>query len=207
MQVQPFRSHAELASSPGRKWLQADPTAISIAESCSAIVRALAAIWLARVRFAVVDGLFAPRRSQAEANPFYLDALCDWLDLAGVVVIDVSQLKQGHVPERPEHVDAVILDSVDSAAEAARWETEIEVIWRTPVVGWMEHAPLAQWPRVCRPMLARRRSYAVHWGTHAQAVSTRNCCSRLRGDSGSLPVAIHYFTAERSRGARGGRNR
>jgi cobyrinic acid a,c-diamide synthase len=89
---------------------------------------------------AVVDGLFAPRRQEADANPFYLDALCDWLDLAGVVVINVSQLQHGHVPERPEHVDAVILDAVDSSREAARWETEIEALWRTPVVGWMHHA-------------------------------------------------------------------
>jgi cobyrinic acid a,c-diamide synthase len=32
----------------------------------------------------------------------------------------------------------VILDAVESPREAARWVTEIEAIWRTPVVGWME---------------------------------------------------------------------
>jgi cobyrinic acid a,c-diamide synthase len=139
VQVQPFRSHAELASSPGAEVATGRPyrhvdCGMMFPRLCGHLLQ-----YGARgCDIAVVDGLFAPRRAEAEANPFYLDALCDWLDLAGVVVVDVSQLGSGHLPERPDHVDAVILDAVESPREAALWETEIEAIWRTPVVGWME---------------------------------------------------------------------
>jgi cobyrinic acid a,c-diamide synthase len=141
VQVQPFRSHAELASSPGAEVATGRPyrhldCGMMFPRLCGHLLQ-----YGARgCDVAVVDGLFAPRREEADDNPYYLDALCDWLDLAGVGVIDVSQLTCGHVPQRPDHVDAVILDAVQSPRDAARWETEIELLWRTPVVGWMEQA-------------------------------------------------------------------
>jgi cobyrinic acid a,c-diamide synthase len=141
VQVQPFRSHAELASSPGAEVATGRPYRHL---DCGMMFPRLCGHLLQHgsrgCDVAVVDGLFAPRREEGEANPFYLDALCNWLDLAGVVVVDVSQLQCGHLPERPGQADAVILDCVGSPREAARWQTEVELIWRTPVVGWMEHA-------------------------------------------------------------------
>lgn len=141
MQVQPFRSHAELASSPGAEVATGRPYRhIDCGMMFPRLNGHLLQYGSRGCDVAVVDGLFAPRRAEAEENPFYLDVLCDWLDLAGVVVIDVSQLRSGHLPERPDHVDAVILDVVDSPREAARWEVEVESLWRTPVVGWLEEA-------------------------------------------------------------------
>jgi cobyrinic acid a,c-diamide synthase len=141
VQVQPFRSHAELASSPGAEVATGRPYRhIDCGMMFPRLNGHLLQYGSRGCDVAVVDGLFAPRRAEAEENPFYLDALCDWLDLAGVVVIDLSQLRNGHLPERPEHVDAVILDVVESPRQAARWEVEVESIWRTPVVGWMDQA-------------------------------------------------------------------
>jgi cobyrinic acid a,c-diamide synthase len=141
VQVQPFRSHAELASSPGAEVATGRPYRhIDCGMMFPRLNGHLLQYGSRGCDVAVVDGLFAPRRAEAEENPFYLDVLCDWLDLAGVVVMDVSQLREGHLPERPDHVDAVILDVVDSPRQAARWEVEVESIWRTPVVGWMEQA-------------------------------------------------------------------
>jgi cobyrinic acid a,c-diamide synthase len=141
VQVQPFRSHAELASSPGAEVATGRPYRhIDCGMMFPRLNGHLLQYGARGCDVAVVDGQFAPRRAEAEDNPFYLDALCDWLDLAGVVVIDVSQLRNGHLPERPDHVDAVILDAADSPQQAARWEVEVESIWRTPVVGWLDHA-------------------------------------------------------------------
>jgi cobyrinic acid a,c-diamide synthase len=141
VQVQPFRSHAELASSPGAEVATGRPyrhidCGMMFPRLCGHLLQ-----YGARgCDLAVVDGLFAPRKAEAAENPFYLDALCDWLDLAGVAVIDVSQLSCGHLPERPANVDAVILDAVDCPRTAARWEIDVEACWRTPVVGWLDHA-------------------------------------------------------------------
>lgn len=144
IQVQPFRSHAELASSPGAEVATGRPyrhldCGMMFPRLCGHLLQ-----YGARgCDLAVVDGFFAPRRESAASNPFYLDALCDWLDLAGVAVVDVSRLNEGHLPERPRKLDAVILDCVSSSREAARWEIEIETVWNTPVVGWMNNeAPL-----------------------------------------------------------------
>ncbi len=144
VQVQPFRSHAELASSPGAEVATGRPyrhldCGMMFPRLCGHLLQ----YGSRGCDVAVVDGLFAPRRHDADTNSYYLDALCNCLDLASVVVLDVSQLHAGHLPDRPDRVDAVILDAVPSPHEAARWEIEVEALWRAPVAGWLgDNAPL-----------------------------------------------------------------
>jgi cobyrinic acid a,c-diamide synthase len=102
VQVQPFRSHAELASSPGAEVATGRPyrhvdCGMMFPRLCGHLLQ-----YGARgCDIAVVDGLFAPRRDEAEANPFNIDAMSDWLDNAGVVVVDVSYSAAGCCPSDP----------------------------------------------------------------------------------------------------------
>src|SRR5690606_26720459 len=55
--------------------------------------------------------------------------------------IDVDLLRRDGLPAggRPA-VDALLLDRVHDTADAVRWQTELQALWGTPVIGWMEHA-------------------------------------------------------------------
>ena len=139
LQVQPFRAHAELASSPGAE--VATGRAYRHLDGGMMFPRLCGHLLQQGSRgcdLAVVDGQFnAPlRRSRAE-EPDYFDALCGSLDLAGVAVVNIAQLQGGHLPRRPRHLEAVILDEISNHHEAIRWILEIESLWNVPVVGGM----------------------------------------------------------------------
>jgi len=65
-----------------------------------------------------------------------LDTLCRWLDLPRVAVVDVATLDACRLPRRPA-VDALLLDRIESPAEASRWQTTLETLWGVPVLGWL----------------------------------------------------------------------
>ncbi|NLE39435.1 MAG: hypothetical protein GX621_15545 [Pirellulaceae bacterium] len=82
----------------------------------------------------VVDGEY--NRSEAVGNGpgGELETLCGWLRLPKIVVLDASRLT-GAIPERPERVDGVLLDRVTDSQHLSRWTTDIQTVWRVPVLG------------------------------------------------------------------------
>jgi cobyrinic acid a,c-diamide synthase len=68
-----------------------------------------------------------------------LDALCQWLELPQVVVLDVSKIGPCQLPQLPNETVAVMLDQVRSTHEWVRWQTLIESHTSARVLG-------ALWP-------------------------------------------------------------
>jgi cobyrinic acid a,c-diamide synthase len=69
-----------------------------------------------------------------------LAALCEWLDLPRLATVDVRLLSGCCLPSRPAGVDALLLDGVESVADACRWQTHFEAVWNVPVLGWLPSA-------------------------------------------------------------------
>lgn len=86
----------------------------------------------------VVEGCFpGAMRPEQKAN---LETLCQWLDLPPIVVIDVQAWQRCALPKLPEGVAGIVLDRVRDAADACRWQTELEALLDAPVVGWLDEA-------------------------------------------------------------------
>jgi cobyrinic acid a,c-diamide synthase len=83
---------------------------------------------------ALVEDEFRHGDARGDAVGGDLDTLCEWLDLPRIVVLDASG-PAGQIPRRPAQVDAVLLDRVSDQQQLARWTTDVEVVWRVPVLG------------------------------------------------------------------------
>ena len=90
---------------------------------------------------ALIEGRFdsAERRPSAAPAGSSLDTLCEWLDLPRIAVVDVRELEHRGW-RRPAACDALILDRVADPRDAAYWQTTLEALWKTPVVGWLDEA-------------------------------------------------------------------
>lgn len=97
---------------------------------------------------AIVHGSFLPAAAQGAASRSNsprplggsLTTLCGWLDLPRVAVVDLSLLRERGLPLGAPKADALLLDRATGVGEAVRWQTELEALWGTPVLGWMDEA-------------------------------------------------------------------
>jgi cobyrinic acid a,c-diamide synthase len=87
---------------------------------------------------AVVEGRY--RGALADSHPASLEALCEWLDLARLAVLDVTQLCGCRLPSRPQ-ADALLLEGLASEAELLRVQTSLESLWGLPVLGGLPRLP------------------------------------------------------------------
>ncbi len=69
-----------------------------------------------------------------------LERLCGWLDLPRLAIVDARLLSKCQLPDRPEGLDALLLDRVVDAAELSMLQTQFEAIWKVPVLGWLDAA-------------------------------------------------------------------
>jgi cobyrinic acid a,c-diamide synthase len=149
---------------------------------------------------AVVDGEFS--ECHQHLHPHSFDGLCETLDFAGVAIVDVSRLSRGHLPFRPQHLDAVILDAVSSTADAVRWTLEFETLWKVPVLGWMpEVAPLRAiaeaLPDATRPsqQLCQELGNALMPHCHDEMLcDIAHRCRTRNADTVALPHAMGNVT-------------
>lgn len=92
---------------------------------------------------AVVEGTFAQAShskevvAQAGAPVSSLEQLSAWLGLFRLGIVNASQADLCRLPDRPAHVDAILLDRVPEPAEWIRLKTRLEMHWRVPVLGAM----------------------------------------------------------------------
>ncbi len=89
---------------------------------------------------ALVEGRFEPAADR-DALGGKLETLCRWLDLPRLVVVDVSRIHRFGLPQRPEHVDGLLLDRVENEYHVARFSTDLETLWGVPVLGALEQLP------------------------------------------------------------------
>lgn len=89
---------------------------------------------------AVVEGAYDSALGGAKTDGGSLDTLCDWLQLARLVVLDVCQLDYCGL-QKPLHTDGLLLDRVPSDYEACRLKTNLEAVWGVPVLGALGELP------------------------------------------------------------------
>jgi len=137
-----FRSSCEIgAHDPGKPILgrasrHLDSWAMSRSDAISALARAAS-----DRDTAVIEGVFESGKPTDRPQPASsLDRLCEWLDLPRIAVVDVRQLAARGVSNCPERLDGLLLDRVRSDYEAAYWQTTLESLWKTPVLGWLDEA-------------------------------------------------------------------
>jgi cobyrinic acid a,c-diamide synthase len=88
---------------------------------------------------ALVEGSFVEPRSvdQPGAAGGSLATLCEWLDLPSLAIVDARRLAECCLPQRPRRLDGLLLDGVRDESEACRLQTQLEAIWKAPVLGWL----------------------------------------------------------------------
>jgi cobyrinic acid a,c-diamide synthase len=89
---------------------------------------------------ALVEGRFDPS-GDPEVRGGRLEPLCEWLDLPRVAIVDVSEIGPCRLPRCPQPLDGLLLDRVSDRAEFARLATDLESLWRAPVLGALEDVP------------------------------------------------------------------
>jgi cobyrinic acid a,c-diamide synthase len=66
------------------------------------------------------------------------ETLCQWLDLPRLGLVDVRRLQLCRQQRLPVAVDALLLDGVDNIRQAVAVQTELEALWRVPVLGHLQ---------------------------------------------------------------------
>lgn len=89
---------------------------------------------------ALVEGKYLPALDSTSPGG-NLDALCEWLDLPRMVVLDAAELGDCRFPRRPEVVDGVFLDRVTCPGQGASLRSSVEALWGVPVLGMMPDLP------------------------------------------------------------------
>jgi cobyrinic acid a,c-diamide synthase len=69
-----------------------------------------------------------------------LAELCDWLDLAEIVVMDVSEWDGCRLPDLPAGTAGILIDGV-SPEEFPKWMTTLESLYGAPVLGSLPRLP------------------------------------------------------------------
>jgi cobyrinic acid a,c-diamide synthase len=132
-----FAAHDPAKSILGRGSRHLDSWAMSRSDAISALARGAG-----ERDTAIVEGQFdAAQRLQESRPASSLDRLCEWLDLPRIAVVDVRDLAQRGIGPCPAQIDALLLDRVSGAYDAAYWQTTLESLWKTPVLGWLDEAP------------------------------------------------------------------
>ena len=147
---------------------------------------------------AIVEGRFDSSLARPSDVPAgsSLDTLCDWLDLPRIAVVDVRELAALRLgPSRRARIDALLLDRVADASRAAYWQTTLEALWKTPVLGWLDEAsPLADPVRfAARRRPIRRASCARHWASRLLPT----LAARPAASTGSARAALHRSSRDR----------
>jgi cobyrinic acid a,c-diamide synthase len=135
-----FAPHDVAQVATGRPSRHLDSWAMSRSAAAQAMLRAAGAGDTALLQ-GPFDAAVPGNPTEAAPAGSSLDRLCEWLDLPRVALVDVRELARGGMVRRPERLDGLILDRVSDPRDAAYWQTNLEALWQTPVLGWLDGAP------------------------------------------------------------------
>lgn len=129
-----FAPHDPAKSVLGRSSRHLDSWAMSRSDAIVALARAAGMKDLA-----IVEGTFDSAQPTENPPASSLDRLCQWLDLPRLAIVDVRTIARRGL-RLTTKLDGILLDRVRDAREAAYWQTTLEAIWKTPIVGWLDEA-------------------------------------------------------------------
>jgi cobyrinic acid a,c-diamide synthase len=131
-----FAPHDASRSILGRGSRHLDSWAMSRSDAISALARGSG-----QRDTAIIEGRFDCAQPAVERRTASsLDRLSEWLDLPRIAIVDVRELARRGVRRLPSKVDALLLDRVRDVADGAYWQTTLESLWKTPVLGWLDEA-------------------------------------------------------------------
>jgi cobyrinic acid a,c-diamide synthase len=133
-----FATHDPSQTLLGRSSRHLDSWAMSRSDAICALARAAG-----DRETAIVEGSFdaaLPVSEPVSVPHSSLDLLGDWLDLPRVAIVDIRRLSVCGRLLRPRRLEALLLDGVADAQQAAYWQTTLESLWRAPVLGWLDEA-------------------------------------------------------------------
>lgn len=64
--------------------------------------------------------------------------LCQWLDLPRLGIVDARRLQLCRQQRLPAAFDGLILDGIENLRHAMSLQTELEALWRVPVLGYLQ---------------------------------------------------------------------
>ena len=106
----------------------------------------------------VIEGDFCPPATSMSGSPgateSNLSTLSDWLEAPRIAIVDLNSVDPCRLPNRPERLDALLLDQAIDARHAAHWQTNLEALWGVPVLGWLDRAESLR--SLCRTLPAGR---------------------------------------------------
>jgi len=82
----------------------------------------------------LVEGVFPAKGARQDEPGGQLETVCRWVGLPRIVLLDASKIAES-LPCRPAQVDGVLLDAVVDQGHLARLATDIQTVWRVPVLG------------------------------------------------------------------------
>jgi len=92
------------------------------------------------VDLSLIEGKFRTALPE-KAEGGCLETLCQWLDLPRLVVLDARDLGRCRLPELPRRAKGLLIDGAASERQLAQLTTELEILWRIPVLGALVRSP------------------------------------------------------------------
>jgi cobyrinic acid a,c-diamide synthase len=82
-----------------------------------------------------------PRRTVKCSQTGNFDKLCQWRDLPKLGLVDARRLQLCRQQRLPVAVEGLLLDGVENLRQAMTLQTELESLWRVPVLGYLQLPP------------------------------------------------------------------
>ncbi len=146
IRVQSFQSRAHFVARDGATAITGQPSRhLDSWLMCQGFCQQLFVHGCRNCDLAMVEGSFArPAGVATSAQGGSLAALCEWLDLPSIAIVDVRRLNACRLPDRPARLDGILLDQVGDQGESCRVQTQLEAVWNAPVLGWLGAVPEAR---------------------------------------------------------------
>lgn len=80
----------------------------------------------------------AARSSENSLRSRNFETLAQWLDLPRIGLVDARKLQLCRHPRLPAPVEGILLDGIDSLRQFVSLQTELEALWRVPVLGYLQ---------------------------------------------------------------------
>ncbi len=138
------------------------------------------------VDLALVEGCYVTADTR-EGQGGRLEPLCRWLDLPRLALVNASTIPWCRLPRLPQEVDGVLLDRVVDADHFTRLATDLESLWKVPVLGGLEALPaLRAEVRSIGAEITRRASCVTNSATISRSTGNPTACWRSPIDARCL---------------------
>ncbi len=84
----------------------------------------------------LIDGSFAAFSNRPDLCGS-LDLVCEQMSCPRIAALDLALMDGCRTPQRPEHLDGILLSGAKGDQHALAWQATLEPLWGVPVLGWL----------------------------------------------------------------------